>query len=150
MIYLLLIYFISHFSYHVYILTFTNKIFSLLFVEEPFKASKPTVTEYNTTSFNVEFPPSPSTNGRIITYELQINQTNNCGSLSSHNLNVSCVHQVGCRSTASQKCNHVLYDLLQCATYSIRVRAYTSKGPGPFSDTALLKTSGKDLKSYHD
>ena len=112
-----------------------NLIFNMLFLSCAVLAPVPSIAPYNVTaitltptSVNVSWDglSTASNNGIIIVYEVQYNWT-----MDNEHINMSNNNASGSQT------NLILSDLQECVRYSISVRAYTSKGPGPFSKTIL-------------
>ena len=80
-------------------------------------------------SINWTEVPAIDQNGIITQYEVEYNQTQFTGVTMS---NVTVVN--------SMIFTTVLTELLEYVEYSIRVRAYTSEGPGPYSNITVVIT----------
>ncbi|XP_020911637.1 receptor-type tyrosine-protein phosphatase F, partial [Exaiptasia diaphana] len=98
--------------------------------------------EHNTSTFNISWLPIPSTEGRILVYELSVLRFNSTARLSNLQtfINVTCP-EVACRGSARHRCSHVLHNLPQCAKFNLSVRAYTDKGHGKLTEDFTLETS---------
>ena len=79
--------------------------------------------------------PSIAENGIITQYEIEFNQTT-FDEVSMNNVT----------NVSSSTFEIVLSELEEYVEYSIRVRAYTSEGPGPYSDV-IYETTLQDRKS---
>ena len=81
-----------------------------------------------------EHIPSIAENGIITQYEIEFNQTT-FDEVSMNNVT----------TVSSSTFDNILSALEEYVNYSIRVRAYTSVGPGPYSD-AIYETTLQDRK----
>jgi len=102
----------------------------------------PRTQKYNTSTFSVMFQPLPATNGPITKYELKVEQKKDDTTVNTAFVSAYCAPVKCHESATSHDCIQILQGLKQCATYSIRVRAYTAKGLGPYSDETSFLTSG--------
>ena len=95
-----------------------------------------TATSSSSTSIQVNWTEVPAIdqNGVITQYEVEYNQTTFTG-VTMYNTTV----------VDSTMFTTVLNGLLEYVEYCIRVRAYTSQGPGPYSD-AICVTTDEDGK----
>ena len=79
--------------------------------------------------------PNSTMNGMIIAYEVKYSWPLGNEQLGSIYVNTS--------GTSNQV---VLNRLQECVQYNISVRAYTSQGPGPFSETVYDSSSNRESK----
>ena len=113
-----------------------NYVFATPNVEPDLPPSNITANVDSSTAIRVtwERVPLDTENGIITQYEIEFNQT------TFNEISMSNVTNV-----SSSTFEVVLSGLEEYVNYSIRVRAYTSVGPGPYSDV-IYETTPQDSK----
>ena len=112
-------------------------IFSTFFSAPSFAPSGLTVEEANGTTFNVSWRPLPrnQSNGEITDYEVSYGYTSQKRR-----------RRADSRADVQAKTSKtwiLLTGLVSCRKYAIKVRAYTSVAPGPYSDPQTRTTAGE-------
>jgi len=102
-----------------------------------------TLHSENKTIYKILWLPVLSTNGQILTYEIRKISTKGPHE-KQEEFNVSC-SEVPCGNSSLHICAYIFQDIEKCSRYKISIRAYTRRGPGPYSKILPIQQKGNSI-----